>query len=139
MDGYLVRFLRFWARAAVPVPGGPSAGSRRTVREVQFIQVFFMFFASSSCFASFFGQKKFGDCPPRRREPSVRHQLLMDRLGTWRGPSIIRGALLEVRLSFSDRPSVTHGPSACTTRGPSAWSPRTICLVPRRAAKFFAS
>jgi hypothetical protein len=44
--------LQFPAWVAVPVPGGPSAGSRRTVREVQFIQVFFVFFASS-CFASF--------------------------------------------------------------------------------------
>jgi hypothetical protein len=30
--------------------------------------------------------------------------------------SVIRRALVEVRLSFSDRPSVTHGPSTCITR-----------------------
>jgi hypothetical protein len=44
--------LRFQARAAVPVPGGLSTGDRRTIREELFVQVFFVFFASS-CFASF--------------------------------------------------------------------------------------
>jgi hypothetical protein len=44
--------LLFQAGAVVPVPGGPSAGGRRTVREVLFVQVFFVFVASS-CFISF--------------------------------------------------------------------------------------
>ena len=52
MDGYVFWYLRFQARANVPVPGGPSARGRRTVREELFVQVFFVFFASS-CFASF--------------------------------------------------------------------------------------
>jgi hypothetical protein len=39
--------FRFQARVAVPVPGGPSAGSGWTVRVVEFILVFFVFVARS--------------------------------------------------------------------------------------------
>jgi hypothetical protein len=37
MDGYVVWRFQFQARAAVLVLGGPSVGSRRTVREVKFV------------------------------------------------------------------------------------------------------
>jgi hypothetical protein len=53
---------------------------------------------------------------PGHRGPSARHRLLADRPRTGHKLSVIRGALLEGRLSFSDCPSVTRGPSACTTR-----------------------
>jgi hypothetical protein len=43
----MVWLSRFQAQAAIPVPGGPSAGSRRIICEVKFVQVFFVFFASS--------------------------------------------------------------------------------------------
>jgi hypothetical protein len=60
----------------------------------------------------FLAGRSLADCPPGRRGPSPRHQLLADHPRIGRGPSVIRGALLEGRLSFSDRPSVTRGPSA---------------------------
>jgi hypothetical protein len=47
------------------------------------------------------------------------------------GPSVIQGTLLEVQFSFPDPPPVT--------RGPSAWSSRTVRLVPHKVAKSFAS
>jgi hypothetical protein len=53
---------------------------------------------------------------PRHRKPSARHRLLADRPRIGRRLSVIRGALLEGRLSFSNCPSVTRGPSARTTQ-----------------------
>jgi hypothetical protein len=43
----VVWLFQFQARAAVPVPGVPSTGSMQTVRELKFIQVFFVVFAGS--------------------------------------------------------------------------------------------
>jgi hypothetical protein len=39
--------FQFQARAAVPIPGGPSASSRRTIHVVKFVQAFFVFIARS--------------------------------------------------------------------------------------------
>jgi hypothetical protein len=48
----------------------------------------------------FLAGRSLTDYPPRRREPSARHQLLTDRPRTERGLSVIRGELLEGRLLF---------------------------------------
>jgi hypothetical protein len=64
----------------------------------------------------FLARRSLADCPPGRQGPPARHQLLADRPRTGCGPSVIRGALLEVRLPFSNRSSVTRGPPTCTTR-----------------------
>jgi hypothetical protein len=65
--------------------------------------------------------RSLADHPPGCRGPSVRHQLLTDRPRARRGPSIFRGALLEVLLAFSDCPSESRGLSVRAL-----W---TICLV----------
>jgi hypothetical protein len=92
----------------------------------------------SSCFLECFRFDPFGqlflarrsltDCPPGCRGPSARHQLLADRSRIGHRPSVTRSALLEVWFSFSNHPSVTCEPSACTTRT-SARSSRTVHLV----------
>jgi hypothetical protein len=79
----------------------------------------------------FLAGRSLADCPPGRRGPSARHQLLADRPRTRRGPSVIRGALLEVLLRFSDCP--------LEGRGPAAPASRTVRLGFRRVAKSFTS
>jgi hypothetical protein len=69
----------------------------------------------------FLAGRGLADRPPGRHGPSVRHWLLADRPRTGRGLSVIRSALLEVFF------------------GPSARDPQTVRLVPRKAAKSFAS
>jgi hypothetical protein len=124
MDGYVV-----WLRLGLLFPcladhlwvaGGLSvrcSSSRCSLCSLRVLERFHF----DSFAHLFLARRSLADCPPGRRRPSARHQLLADRPRTRRGPSVIRGALLEVRFSFSDRPSVICGPSARTT-----W---TICPV----------
>jgi hypothetical protein len=122
MDGYVFWYLRFQARANVPVPGGPSARGRRTVREELFVQVFFVFFASS-CFASFgsvesvvFVWRKLAgqsawDCRTVRATRTVRYL----RCTTRGSVSIFRLSTREprtVRPYHADRPPSHRGLSA---------------------------
>jgi hypothetical protein len=71
---------------------------------------FFMFVACSlvslfpSVWPAIFGRGTLADRSPGRRGPSARHKLLADRPRTGRELFIIRGALLECRLPFSDFP-----------------------------------
>jgi hypothetical protein len=68
-------------------------------------------------------------CCKRFGRLSARHKLLSNRPRVGYGPSVFRGAVLVVRVSFLDRSS--------RPRGPSAKAPRTIRPRLRRVAKSF--
>jgi hypothetical protein len=82
--------------------GAVRPGFPRVLRE--FLSTLFRF-----VLPAVFGQEKFGG-------PSAWTSRAVCAAPVARGPSVIGGVLLEVWLSFSNRPSVTRGPSACTTR-----------------------
>jgi hypothetical protein len=137
MDGWVVWLFRFQAQAVVPVPGGPSAGSRQTVREVKFVKC-------SSCsllvlersLFNPFGQlfltgRGLADRLSRGRKPSARHKLLSDSPRVGYGPSAFWGALLVVLLRLTDCPPCPRGPSTPASR--------TVRQGFRTIAKSFAS
>jgi hypothetical protein len=127
------------------VPGGRSAGARRTVREHSVLRVFFMFLLG---FVLGFRCSRFADGPSFS---SGRSGTRADGPPGLRGHSVFLGSVLVVLLSLTDGPWLLAGRSECplrTVHGTWPDCPRGLCgqsappsriVRPRLTALFLGS